>query len=64
MALARTPELMAVLKEAGVVDAGGKGFVRMIEGVVRFIEGDPILAGCPGGSSGARPPSGGSGRRA
>jgi fatty acid kinase/fatty acid kinase fatty acid binding subunit len=43
LALARTPELMAVLKEAGVVDAGGKGFVRMIEGVVRFIEGDPIL---------------------
>ena len=43
-ALARTPELMAALREAGVVDAGGKGFVRMIEGVVRFIEGDPILA--------------------
>ena len=43
-ALARTPELMALLKEAGVVDAGGKGFVRMIEGVVRYIEGDPILA--------------------
>ena len=43
VALARTPELLAVLKEAGVVDAGGKGFVRMIEGVVRLIEGDPIL---------------------
>ena len=43
LALARTPELLAVLKEAGVVDAGGKGFVRMIEGVVRYIEGDPIL---------------------
>jgi DegV family protein with EDD domain len=42
--LARTPELMAALKQAGVVDAGGKGFVRMIEGVVRFIDGDPILA--------------------
>ena len=41
--LAHTPELMAVLKEAGVVDAGGKGFVRMLEGVVRYIEGDPIL---------------------
>ena len=41
-ALARTPELMAVLREAGVVDAGGKGFVRMLEGVVRYIEGDPI----------------------
>src|SRR6266545_1509397 len=43
IALAHTPELLAVLKEAGVVDAGGKGFMRMIEGVVRFIEGDPIL---------------------
>jgi DAK2 domain fusion protein YloV len=42
-ALARTPELMAVLKEAGVVDAGGKGFVRMLEGVVRCLDGDPIL---------------------
>ncbi len=42
-ALARTPELLEVLREAGVVDAGGKGFLRMIEGVVRLIEGDPIL---------------------
>jgi DAK2 domain fusion protein YloV len=41
-ALEKTPELLAVLKEAGVVDAGGKGFVRMIEGMVRLIEGDPI----------------------
>ncbi len=41
-ALARTPEMMAALKEAGVVDAGGKAFVRMLEGVVRLIEGDPI----------------------
>lgn len=43
VALARTPDLLAALREAGVVDAGGKGFVRMIEGVVRYIEGDPIL---------------------
>jgi hypothetical protein len=35
---------MAVLKDAGVVDAGGMGFVRMLEGVVRMIHGDPILA--------------------
>jgi hypothetical protein len=48
LALARTPELLAVLKEAGVVDAGGKGFIRMIEGVVRFIDGDPILSADPG----------------
>jgi DegV family protein with EDD domain len=47
-ALSRTPELMAVLKEAGVVDAGGMGFMRMIEGVVRFIDGDPILPVEPG----------------
>jgi len=49
-ALARTPELLAVLREAGVVDAGGKGFVRMLEGVVRFIQGDPILPAAPGAS--------------
>ncbi|HEU4763135.1 MAG TPA: DegV family protein, partial [Gemmatimonadales bacterium] len=41
--LARTPELLAALREAGVVDAGAKGFVLMVEGVVRFIEGNPIL---------------------
>jgi uncharacterized protein len=43
-ALARTPELMQVLKDAGVVDAGGKGFVRMLEGVVRYINGQAIIA--------------------
>jgi DegV family protein with EDD domain len=41
IALSHTPELMQVLKDAGVVDAGGKGFVRMLEGVVRFIGGEP-----------------------
>jgi len=46
-ALAHTPELLAVLKEAGVVDAGGKGFVRMVEGFLRVVDGDPIL---PAGS--------------
>jgi len=43
-ALADTPRLLATLREAGVVDAGGMGFVRMFEGMVRFIEGDPLLA--------------------
>jgi DegV family protein with EDD domain len=43
VALASTPELLSTLKEAGVVDAGGKGFVRMFEGMVRVIEGNPIL---------------------
>ncbi len=38
-----TPNLLAALKEAGVVDAGAKAFVRLFEGVVRLIEGDPIV---------------------
>ena len=42
--LERTPELLPVLKEAGVVDAGAKAFMQVIEGVVRFIEGDLIEA--------------------
>ncbi len=41
--LRRTPELLEVLREAGVVDAGAKAFVRVLEGVMRLIEGDPIL---------------------
>ena len=43
-ALADTPKLLASLREAGVVDAGGLGFVRMFEGMVRYVEGDPLLA--------------------
>ncbi len=41
--LRRTPELLTALKDAGVVDAGAKAFVRVIEGIVRLIEGDPIM---------------------
>jgi hypothetical protein len=37
-ALQHTPDQLPVLKQAGVVDAGGKGFVRMLEGVMRLIE--------------------------
>ncbi len=44
LTLGRTPELLAVLKEAGVVDAGAKAFVRLFEGIVRLIDGDPIVA--------------------
>jgi DegV family protein with EDD domain len=56
-ALARTPDLMAALKEAGVVDAGGKGFVRMLEGVVRSIDGLPVAAPGDGGSSATDAPA-------
>ncbi|NQS92165.1 MAG: DAK2 domain-containing protein, partial [Chloroflexi bacterium] len=37
-----TPELLDVLKEAGVVDAGGKGLMHIFEGMVRFLEGEPL----------------------
>ena len=36
--LAGTPDLLPVLKQAGVVDAGGQGFVDLLEGVWSFIE--------------------------
>jgi hypothetical protein len=36
-ALDHTPEQLPVLKEAGVVDSGGAGFVYFIEGILRFL---------------------------
>lgn len=42
-ALARTPELLPVLARAGVVDAGAKGFVHLMEGIVRYIHGAPFV---------------------
>jgi hypothetical protein len=41
--LARTPDLLPVLRSAGVVDAGAKGFVSLLEGVLLFIHGDPLV---------------------
>lgn len=38
--LARTPTLLPALKKAGVVDAGAKGFVHLVEGVHLYIRGD------------------------
>ena len=39
----RTPDLLAVLKEAGVVDAGGKGLFIILEGMLRYIKGHPWM---------------------
>lgn len=36
-ALAETPEMLPVLKEAGVVDAGGQGLVYILEGMLSVI---------------------------
>ena len=40
--LARTPELLPVLKQAGVVDAGGSGYLYVIEGMLASLEGKEI----------------------
>lgn len=37
VALADTPKQLAVLRHAGVVDAGGQGFVDLLEGIHEFI---------------------------
>ncbi|WP_347490522.1 DAK2 domain-containing protein [Desulfoscipio sp. XC116] len=37
-ALARTPEQLPVLREAGVVDAGGKGLVVILEGIIQSLK--------------------------
>jgi len=38
----RTPELLPVLKQAGVVDSGGKGLFYILEGMLRHIYGEPL----------------------
>ena len=40
--LERTPELLKNLKEAGVVDSGGKGLVLIYEGMYEALKGNPI----------------------
>ncbi len=39
--LAETPELLPVLKEAGVVDAGGQGFVFILEAITAYLNKKP-----------------------
>ena len=40
-ALAETPELLPVLKKAGVVDAGGQGLIVVFEGMAEVFHGRP-----------------------
>jgi dihydroxyacetone kinase-like predicted kinase len=40
----RTPELLPVLKEAGVVDSGGKGLFIILEGMLKYLKGEPLDA--------------------
>jgi len=41
-ALERTPELLPVLKSAGVVDAGGAGFLLLLDAALHVVDGRPV----------------------
>jgi uncharacterized protein len=41
-AVARTPEQLDVLREAGVVDAGGAGLVELLRGVAAAVSGEAV----------------------
>jgi hypothetical protein len=48
-AVAKTPTLLAILREAGVVDAGGQGLFRLFEGANAFLTGvTKVSARLPG----------------
>ncbi len=40
--LDRTPQLLSVLKEAGVVDSGGAGLYYIVEGIYRTLRGEDV----------------------
>ncbi len=44
-ALQKTPEMLPVLKEAGVVDSGAAGYVYIVEGMVMALRGENVLGG-------------------
>lgn len=42
-ALERTPELLPILKQAGVIDSGGQGLVYLLQGMLRYAHGEMLL---------------------
>jgi len=47
----RTPMLLPVLKEAGVVDAGGQGLLIILEGALKYLNGEPMELAARGGGA-------------
>ncbi len=45
--LEKTPDLLPVLKEAGVVDAGGRGLLAIFEGMLMALQGEEIKETAP-----------------
>lgn len=55
--LERTPELLAVLKEAGVVDSGGAGFIYIAEGMQEALSGgEAAISASPAAQPSAQGP--------
>ncbi len=42
LSVQNTPELLPILKQAGVVDSGGKGLFFILEGMIRFLDGESL----------------------
>src|SRR2546421_7422707 len=51
MSVARTPDLLPTLKQAGVVDSGGQGFCTILEGIWRYIRGEAVYPGAAGAAA-------------
>lgn len=45
--LARTPDILPQLKEAGVVDSGAMGYIVIVEGMLRYLNGDVLTDTAP-----------------
>lgn len=45
--LGKTPEMLPVLKQAGVVDAGGQGYLTVLEGMLAGFQGEVIQKSFP-----------------
>lgn len=53
--LSKTPEMLPVLKEAGVVDSGGQGLVEVFHGMMDVLEGKEVDYSIEGASAETKP---------
>jgi hypothetical protein len=60
--LSRTPDMLPVLRQVGVVDSGGQGLVFLYEGFLAYLAGDPAYE--PASAEPAAPPAPASARAA
>ncbi len=55
-ALEKTPSLLPVLREAGVVDSGGAGLLRLLEGALAYLRGEVVVPAAVRAPRAAAPP--------